>query len=667
MGSTTTVFGEEELGLSRLPSGELLRDAIAADPAGFLGADHAAQRGPDPALLVKLLDAGERLPVHVHPDGRVRAGQARRAVRQDRGLDSRRRDCSGRDRVRRLSRGRVALRRSSAGWRAGWSVLARCAQPLPRTAGGHAVRAGGVPHAIGEGLLIVELQEPTDLSVLLEWHGFGIDDPHEASLGLGWEAALDCVDRSAHDSRGPGRSPARRPGCPPAAEGGGPVLSCGARRACAGGRARARLRRPRRAGGRRHARAPEDGGPLELRRGRNGPAPARRRGVPCERRGRVDRLPAAGACERSRCLTDLLVGIDVGTSACKAAVVDEDGRELGHGKAPTPWRQVPTGAEVDPEALFEAAVEAVGGAVAAAPEGRVLGIGVTSMAEAGVLLDGEDRVLHPAIVWHDARGAGEADGIRCRTRRGSLQRAHRSARQPAVHAGEASLALRPSPTGACRAPLAERRRVGRPPAGRGRRGRAVAVVAHGPARPGREGALRRRPGVGAVAGRPAARARARRHTGRRSRRRDVAPAAGRHPHRRRARPPLRGGRGGCCGSRRRARLLWHGGGARPCGRAAPGTGGHPPQRRRWSDRRVPRVRGPPGAARRALVRPRPAGGLDALGVGPERVPGSPQARSRPLLATLPRSRSSCIRSSARPCACPPASRPSASGGRRSTR
>ena len=110
-------------------------------------------------------------------------------------------------------------------------------------------------------------------------------------------------------------------------------------------------------------------------------------------------------------MTDLLVGIDVGTSACKAAVVDADGRELSLGKAPTPWRQVPTGAEVDPEALFAAAVEAAGAAVAAAPEGRVRGIGVTSMAEAGVLLDAEDRVLYPAIAWHDARGAHEAERI----------------------------------------------------------------------------------------------------------------------------------------------------------------------------------------------------------------------------------------------------------------
>jgi sugar (pentulose or hexulose) kinase len=108
---------------------------------------------------------------------------------------------------------------------------------------------------------------------------------------------------------------------------------------------------------------------------------------------------------------DLLVGIDVGTSACKAAVVDAEGRELAHGKALTPWREVPTGAEVDPYALFGAAVEAASAAIAAAPDGGVRGVGVTSMAEAGVLLDAEDRVLHPAIAWHDARGADEARRI----------------------------------------------------------------------------------------------------------------------------------------------------------------------------------------------------------------------------------------------------------------
>ena len=54
---------------------------------------------------------------------------------------------------------------------------------------------------IGAGILMVEVQEPTDLSVLLEWEGFELteDDGH---LGLGWDTALQALDRSAWDERG---------------------------------------------------------------------------------------------------------------------------------------------------------------------------------------------------------------------------------------------------------------------------------------------------------------------------------------------------------------------------------------------------------------------------------------------------------------------------------
>jgi sugar (pentulose or hexulose) kinase len=105
---------------------------------------------------------------------------------------------------------------------------------------------------------------------------------------------------------------------------------------------------------------------------------------------------------------DLLLGIDVGTSACKAVVVDRAGMERAHGQAPTPWRRVPTGAEVEPDALFEAVVAAARAALAGVPDGRVGAVGVTSMAEAGVLLDGRGRRLAPVIAWHDARGDEEA-------------------------------------------------------------------------------------------------------------------------------------------------------------------------------------------------------------------------------------------------------------------
>jgi mannose-6-phosphate isomerase len=199
VGSTTTVFGDDELGLSRLPDGRLLRDAAAADPVDFFGPHHAAQRGADPALLVKLLDAGERLPVHVHPDDAF----ARDALRTPYGKTEA-------WIVVATTKPDAAV---AAGFRddvdpeelAGWvraqdhEALLGALNPIPVAAGDAIFVPAGTAHAIGDGVLIVELQQPSDLSVLLEWDGFGIADEAEATLGLGWDVALGCVERTARD------------------------------------------------------------------------------------------------------------------------------------------------------------------------------------------------------------------------------------------------------------------------------------------------------------------------------------------------------------------------------------------------------------------------------------------------------------------------------------
>jgi mannose-6-phosphate isomerase len=220
VGSTTTVFGEDELGLSRLADGTLLRDAIAADPVGFLGPDHAERRGPDPALLVKLLDAGERLPVHVHPDGAF----AREALGTP----------YGKTEAWIVIATTKPDARVAAGFREDvapetlerWvrdqdhDAMLGALNPLPVQPGDAIFVPAGTPHAIGDGVLIVELQEPSDMSVLLEWDGFGIEDEDEATLGLGWTTALACVDRSARDGsqpRGPSPEGAIAELLPPAA------------------------------------------------------------------------------------------------------------------------------------------------------------------------------------------------------------------------------------------------------------------------------------------------------------------------------------------------------------------------------------------------------------------------------------------------------------------
>jgi sugar (pentulose or hexulose) kinase len=106
-----------------------------------------------------------------------------------------------------------------------------------------------------------------------------------------------------------------------------------------------------------------------------------------------------------------LLGIDVGTTYCKAAVVDGDGAASAHGRVLTPWRRVATGAEVEPERLVEAALGAAERALEQSPRSRIEGVGVTSMAETGSLLGADGVPVAPAIAWHDERGAKEADAL----------------------------------------------------------------------------------------------------------------------------------------------------------------------------------------------------------------------------------------------------------------
>jgi sugar (pentulose or hexulose) kinase len=100
---------------------------------------------------------------------------------------------------------------------------------------------------------------------------------------------------------------------------------------------------------------------------------------------------------------DLLVGVDAGTTRVKAVATDAGLTVLGEHSVPTPWRHSGAMADADPSALAAAAVQAATGAVRAAG-GRAVAVGVTGMAETGVLLDRHGTPLAPALAWHDPRG-----------------------------------------------------------------------------------------------------------------------------------------------------------------------------------------------------------------------------------------------------------------------
>ena len=69
---------------------------------------------------------------------------------------------------------------------------------IPVRAGDVVYVPAGVPHALGAGVLIAELQEPTDFSFLCEWSGFPIR-PEDSHLGLGWSEAIRALDLNAHE------------------------------------------------------------------------------------------------------------------------------------------------------------------------------------------------------------------------------------------------------------------------------------------------------------------------------------------------------------------------------------------------------------------------------------------------------------------------------------
>jgi mannose-6-phosphate isomerase len=198
IGSTTRAWGEGN-GPSRLADGSELAAVLGADPESFFGPSHLARHGAEPGVLVKLLDAGERLPVHYHPDrafaerhlgtphGKTEAWIILEAERDAAVWLGFERDF---DPV----------------WVETQDVVSMLAamQHEPVAAGDVLYVPAGVPHAIGEGILLLELQEPSDLSLLLEWRG--IVEQEDAFLGLDAAQALEALRAAPPDrAREPGR------------------------------------------------------------------------------------------------------------------------------------------------------------------------------------------------------------------------------------------------------------------------------------------------------------------------------------------------------------------------------------------------------------------------------------------------------------------------------
>lgn len=107
-----------------------------------------------------------------------------------------------------------------------------------------------------------------------------------------------------------------------------------------------------------------------------------------------------------------LIGIDVGTTATKAVLIDESGERLaGYVRAHATRRPHPGHAEQDPHDWMAGVLGALEAFAAGHDLGNLQAVGITSQVNTHVFVDGTGAPLLPAITWQDTRSAPDAESL----------------------------------------------------------------------------------------------------------------------------------------------------------------------------------------------------------------------------------------------------------------
>jgi mannose-6-phosphate isomerase len=188
-------------GMSRIleSHGPLLAESLKARPEFWFGSARSADRDPASlGVLWKLLDSSVRLQFQAHPD----AGFARRHLHSNAGKT----ECWHILGTR--GEAHVYLGFQHPPSRATWARLIReqrvdemlaCFEKVPVQPGDCYVVPAGTPHAIGAGVFMMELMEPTDWVVRCETVTAGLTLPPEACfMGLELETCLEIFDYRAY-------------------------------------------------------------------------------------------------------------------------------------------------------------------------------------------------------------------------------------------------------------------------------------------------------------------------------------------------------------------------------------------------------------------------------------------------------------------------------------
>jgi len=190
------------------------RTLLEEDPGYFLGPDHVRRFGAHPMLLVKLLDASRRFFFQVHPSqafAREHLGTASGKTEAYHILGVR--PGSGQPFLYigfQHPPQPAELRRMVE--QQDIAALERCFEKIPVAPGYTYLVPGGVPHAIGGEILLVEIQEPTDFVVRYEFSSADRAAPEATRfMGRGVDFALAMTDFSARPRDRIERDHRRRP------------------------------------------------------------------------------------------------------------------------------------------------------------------------------------------------------------------------------------------------------------------------------------------------------------------------------------------------------------------------------------------------------------------------------------------------------------------------
>ncbi len=110
----------------------------------------------------------------------------------------------------------------------------------------------------------------------------------------------------------------------------------------------------------------------------------------------------------------MYLGLDLGTSGVKAMLIDGDQKIIGSANGSLDVSRPHSGwSEQEPSHWIRATEEAVAGLKAKHPKelAAVKGIGLSGQMHGATLLDAEDKVLRPCILWNDTRSYVEAAAL----------------------------------------------------------------------------------------------------------------------------------------------------------------------------------------------------------------------------------------------------------------